>query len=289
MSPLAKVFVVVNLVLVIFFTGQVATIFSSSSKWRQESESFTKRALEDAEKWKVKAADYDGVIANLEKDRGALKEDGARLTALNSEQVRQIEELKTQLATTQTEVKTLGDRIGEKDKYIAQKDDENVRLTKQGEDLRNAAAAAAKAEDSAKLTASRAMLDKQELAKQSEQLAILAENYKRDLDDNKATLALVKERYPDIYASVVVVKPAPPIEGLVLEYRPDAALAVLSVGADQKVEVGHQFTGYRGDKLVGKLEVQRVTADLSGAKVLWLEPGAGGFQPGDKVSTMVGN
>lgn len=46
-------------------------------------------------------------------------------------------------------------------------------------------------------------------------------------------------------------------------------LVVLSVGTDQKVEVGDEFTIHRGVEFVGKVKVVKVYPDLSGARVLF--------------------
>ncbi len=58
---------------------------------------------------------------------------------------------------------------------------------------------------------------------------------------------------------------------------------VLDVGADRGVAVGQTFTVYRGGEIVGELEVERVTADLGGARIRWEDTFLGGVLTGDRV------
>ena len=55
--------------------------------------------------------------------------------------------------------------------------------------------------------------------------------------------------------------------------RPDVNIVILSVGSDDKVEEGHEFTVYRGEHFVARVQVSKVTSDMAGARVLFVEQG----------------
>ena len=85
---------------------------------------------------------------------------------------------------------------------------------------------------------------------------------------------------------VVNHKPVPPINGKVAGVKADVspALVLVTVGKDDKVEKGFQFTVYRGSQFVGKVIVEKVNADSAGCRVLFTAPGQV-IKAGDDVAT----
>jgi len=79
---------------------------------------------------------------------------------------------------------------------------------------------------------------------------------------------------------------APPIDAVIQAVKNEDKLVVLSVGKDQKVQEGYQFTVYRGDKFVGKVQVIKVYDDLAGARVLYTQDGEA-IQVGDQAATQL--
>jgi hypothetical protein len=62
--------------------------------------------------------------------------------------------------------------------------------------------------------------------------------------------------------------------------------AILSVGIVQGVEVGYEFTVYRGDQFVGKVQVMEVNHASSKARILFESDGRM-MQPGDIAATQI--
>jgi len=50
--------------------------------------------------------------------------------------------------------------------------------------------------------------------------------------------------------------------------RPEVNLVMLSVGSDDGVKTGYQFTITRGEKRIGTVEVEKVFADMSSARII---------------------
>ena len=63
-------------------------------------------------------------------------------------------------------------------------------------------------------------------------------------------------------------QPEAAIEAKVLDVRPEIDLVMLSVGSLDGVKEGYRFTIYRGERYIGKVEVEKVFADMSSAKIL---------------------
>ena len=99
-------------------------------------------------------------------------------------------------------------------------------------------------------------------------------------------------RYVDIYGPLDQTAPQPKkaIRGRVLlvsndPERGNDVIVVINVGKKDGVEVKYSFIVYRGSNFIGKLIVERVTDDMSAAR---LDPKYGtqlAVAPGDEVAT----
>ena len=79
----------------------------------------------------------------------------------------------------------------------------------------------------------------------------------------------------------------PPLDAVVLAVRPEADLVILSLGHNDGVEEGHEFTVYRNKNFIAKVKVIRTTDDLAGARILYQE-GKASVQQNDKATTRLG-
>ncbi len=78
----------------------------------------------------------------------------------------------------------------------------------------------------------------------------------------------------------------PPIDAFVDDLNVEDRIVILSVGEDQKVREGFEFTVYRVDRFVGKIRVTRVFRNSSRARILFTNEGET-FQVGDKAATQI--
>jgi len=81
-----------------------------------------------------------------------------------------------------------------------------------------------------------------------------------------------------------IIHIGPPIDAVVQAVRSEERLVVLSVGTDQKVREGFQFTIYRRKKFVGKVQVIKVYEDVAGGRILFTQRGES-IQVGDQATT----
>ena len=190
--------------------------------------------------------------------------------------------LKNELAQSESRISVLETSIAQKDAHlqdkdgvIAQKEETINTLTRENQQKDESA------KDAIAL-ANRAQLDRQqieeELGSVSEELARAS----RDLTDSMLTLRAVESSGFNL--NDLGVTAMPKIDALVVAVRD--GIVVLSVGRDDNVKAGYEFTVYEGDQFLGKVKVENVLGDMSGARVLFTENGAT-IRTGNKASTVL--
>jgi DNA repair exonuclease SbcCD ATPase subunit len=123
------------------------------------------------------------------------------------------------------------------------------------------------------------------LVKAEKNLAELEQQYvamAKDLNYSKTELDFYRKKVPNLKP----IGPVEPIEGKVLAVSNQYDLVVISVGKKDKVDVGVEFTVYRGNKFIGKVKVEKVDNEWSSAMSL-KEFTVEKVQVGDNVSTQV--
>lgn len=91
---------------------------------------------------------------------------------------------------------------------------------------------------------------------------------RRDLNDKKLIIQKLRD-YGIPVEKIVLLKPPPPIDGEVVAYDEPTRLVLLSVGRQDKVAEGYEFTIYRGTRFIARVKVEKVLPDLCGARVIF--------------------
>jgi hypothetical protein len=91
---------------------------------------------------------------------------------------------------------------------------------------------------------------------------------REELDEKTRTIAKLNDAGVPVADMVVDLSAGPEIQGKVLAVRPAAGLLMLSVGSDQKVEKGFRFFICRGERYIGKVEVEKVFNNMPSARIL---------------------
>lgn len=286
MSLLGKIFVVVVTILSLVFLGVQSALFYHSKDWRSAYVLLEQKLKEETKKRDDQIADANGKIATLNMTverkeseftvlKGQAKATDDRYQALVDTSNKQ----RSDLDTTLSQNKTLGDAIAGKDKDLA---DQRARNDQLAGDLQKAMAEKETAEAQvARLIGQKAALEKD--------IAEVRKEYsdtKQKLLDSQLVMEELERQGVPISTLVVNHKPVPPINGKVAGVKQDVspALVLVTVGKDDKVEKGFQFTVYRGSQFVGKVVVEKVNADSSGCRVLFTAPGQV-IKAGDDVAT----
>ena len=97
-------------------------------------------------------------------------------------------------------------------------------------------------------------------------------------------LDMLQARGIDIGTTVIQVD-VPSIPSRVLAVDKDVNLVMLSVGRNDGVKKGYQFSIYRGDKYVGKVRVEKVYDDMCAGVILPQYKSDLNIQEGDDANT----
>ncbi len=288
MSALAKAFVVIVAVLSVVFLGVEATLYQHRTDWKESYDLLKDRyhSLAEISTKEIKTLQSEikekkAFINTKDVEVQKLKDELDRIASMHQQEVQDRLSLEDKYNRLQEIHKTIADQIAEKDRYIQQL---NVRIDQQKIDL------------------DVAIRDKETAEKQVARLTHIKNGLEHDLEDSRKTLAktsktlrdkelmisMLRDKGVDI-ESLVIGAPPPAIEGVVVAVReiaedPEHPLVLLSVGKNDKVEKGHQFSIHRGNDFVAKVIVEKVMPDMAGCRVQFFKDGMS-ISEGDKAST----
>ena len=279
MSGLAKFFVVINLVLALFFLSVSATLFQSQKDWKGAAETAVENAEETVAMAEKMKETLQGVVDEKSRNNESLTREKEQLSSSILTLQNSNGDLRKSVAQLGTKIDDLDSRIAQKDEHIQDKDSNIARLEEEITRLSVEIDNAGDAKKLAERLRNRALLDKEQLAQQAEALNKELTALKEDYDDQQLLISRIVDsgiRLPDIGVTT-----APPIDGMVVGVQ--EGVVVLSVGKDDNVEIGYEFTIYDGNRFIGKVQVTKVLDDMSGCTILFQEDS--GIREGHKAST----
>jgi uncharacterized coiled-coil protein SlyX len=280
MSGLAKAFVVINLILALFFLGASATLFQTQENWKRVAESGQDSLEQLKEQASAQKETLEGKISSQERNIAGLTNERAVLETQKQDLENQNGSLANDKSELQARVNTLESQIAQQDQHLRDKDNALANKDESIERLNSEIAAAKEDQKRAVQAAQRALLDKQQLEETLAQTTEELVDITRERDDQAMLISSISAAgvsIPDISVQV-----APKIDGVVVAVRD--GIVVLSVGRDDLVKEGYEFTVYEGDRFIGKVKVENVLGDMSGARVLFTEDGES-IRVGNKAST----
>jgi len=281
MSALAKIFVLVLFVLSLIFFGTSATLFKTRTDWREAYN----RLKKDTD---TGLADLRAMTAKQRKAWETLDKNLADARGRGQELQIQVKDLGSNLNQAQSKTalaQQSADKANDAKLLVAEAlKAKEVSYDKLSEQLEKAREDREGAIDTARTSNQLRDSMRLDLAKTQEELHVARVEYK-DLSEKYETLEViltsVKKKYGD---GVIPGSVAPRIDAVVKAV--EDKLVVLSVGQDQKVQEGFEFTVYRGEKFIGKVKVTHVYPDLCGAMVIFTKENVA-IHAGDRASTNI--
>ena len=255
MSPIGRVFIVLNLVLSAAFLGWAANALGTTGDYKKELE---------AEK-KAHAADVAGKEAELQKlqvelngateQQGKFREQRDQLQASLDQKTTQYDEQKRANDTMQGNLTKIQATLGEYNNTFTQLTQQKDAALERAHEAERARDAAVQAKDAAEM-AKRDSDDKANAA--MTQIGDL-EKERTSLQDKVSTLetrmATVVEKTGVDLSSI---EAAPQIDAYVLEVNRELKLVVLNKGKKDDVKKGYTFSIYRGAQYKGQIRIQDV-------------------------------
>jgi outer membrane murein-binding lipoprotein Lpp len=280
MSVVAKILVVLNLVLAIVFLGAAATFLGAQESWKVKYEEYE---VETTKKIDTITAARD--LANK-------RYNDARVEAANAagEKDKAVEVQRRIEGENEKITNEHNDLLGKYDKLSqAQKD-----LVATNEKLTNDIKALTSQKDeaiAAKAEAVKAMNDAvteqrrlKALGDEKDDTIAALEKKITDLGEMIEGLNLKLAAYKDRIGDLPDMIGMEPIKAKVTSVSAQYNIVMLSVGRDDHVKPGYEFTIYRGNEYVGKVVIDRVEKDYcSGQSKKELEKSP--IQAGDDATT----
>ena len=201
MSGLAKFFVVINLVLALFFLGVSATLFQSQKDWKGAAESAVENAEETVAMAEKMKETLQGVVDEKSRNNESLTREKEQLSSSILTLQNSNGDLRKSVAQLGTKIDDLDSRIAQKDEHIQDKDSNIARLEEEITRLSVEIDNAGDAKKLAERLRNRALLDKEQLAQQTEALNKELTALKEDYDDQQLLISRIVDsgiRLPDI-------------------------------------------------------------------------------------------
>lgn len=264
MSSMAKIFVVVNLVLVVFVFGAAAMLLGASNDYKallaeantkaSETNSTNEAQIKELElqletqknaavREQARASDAEARLELFKQQADTRNRLNQQLSSTNEGLKGELAKLTTQLQNQQATVKAAQDNAKDSnEKY----QDTNKKWESEVENR------------------SQLEVRVQELDDTSRELQAQNQANEKKIRDLEFLLGRYRERYPDLAGPI-----AEGADGQVLEVRNVSGggiIVILSVGRDDGVKVGDEYKVRRGSDFVGFAKVSRVSKDKAVAE-----------------------
>lgn len=282
MTTIAKIFIVVNFLLSVFFVGIAATVLHKTDEYRTlyDGEVMAKNQLEQDKNAEIDvlngkneklnddksklSSERDGLVAEKERltqDQNQLRNEMRNINGTKDRLSTTVESMRSQLAEFETYVKSIQ---GEKDDS-AQKMNDAMEAQRVAENEQRRLSDQLGEERS--LTA--------DLQKNIENLQARVDEWEMI---NKYWLDAKGLNLQESLATV------PPINGRIASVKDNLGFVILSVGANDSVKVGYTFVVSRGDEYIGDVTVDQVEDNSSSARISFTKRGAQ-MRVSDEVTT----
>jgi len=291
MNLIVKSFIFINLILSALYCSFQVVLFTTRQDWKQKASAVQ--------------ADYDNIKNKSEKSISELTEllktkelsvDGLQVDKSKLEA--RLEEVNAKVEEQASQRKNMEQELDEKRSRVSQLEET---VTRRSDELNEVREQLVKARESAELARSN-LIDLRELivvyekekgklrgdieinetkikAQQEEILKkdrVLAQLEARGIDLN-ATEDAYSHRGPDV-----------PLNAKVIAVRPEVNVVLLSIGSQDQVKEGYEFTVYNGGTYKGKVQVESIYPNMCSARII---PGLTAtdnmIAEGDSASTRV--
>ncbi|MEX1024054.1 MAG: hypothetical protein WD226_03160 [Planctomycetota bacterium] len=284
MSPIGRIFIVLNLILAAGFLAWASFSLATAENWKVRHGDLTTE-MED------RVAELDNEISDLVVTRNKLTDDERSRREERDLVNTQLERAKSDLASLNREKEQLlGDltairgTLKDFDDTIRQVTAAKDRATEQMQEMERERNSARSAQQSAE-TAQR---DAEDAQRSAELLVADLQADRERLQDRLSMLETRMTTLAAVYGIDTSGLEQPDINASILDVRMDLApgLVMLNVGEDQDVRRGYVFDVYNGNTYKGRVRVENVEASMCSATIVGTVDGSS-IQRGDRASTHI--
>lgn len=284
MSSIAKIFIIINFILSIAYMMLAGTLLAQ--KWDYKTrliEQIQKSSIEkEAQTNKLKEA--DAKIESLKRGLEDVTRYSIDLKGTITKQQSELVDAKTQndnlnekLAKLEAIYKEINEKIEEKDARISELEASRDKAKEQAEDFNRQKESA----EEEKLVVETELNNiKGEIAEKEK----LVQMQQKELLEVRQIISAAKKRGINLDTLYSKEKP---LDGFITAVSSKLPLVMISLGSDDNIEKGYQFTVYRGSSYIGTVTVEDVYKDASAARIV-KDKTRQRIQKGDSVTTRFG-
>lgn len=274
MNTITKIFIVLNMLIAVVAGGFVATMYAYSENYKRRWDRDTSELATDLKRLSDRLLEQSFLATDYKDKFNAQAQKTEDLQAKLTEMEQEKKVLSAQISSLQTEkseqaviIKTQQDRI---DKL-----DEQLRVSNKRRDELNHIAQVARAV-AFQLNVKLAEVEDDYNNAQAEltrRERTIYEN-EEELRKQSALLALVRRDFPDVHRIITTQVPpdAKPVNAVVAAVHPNPQgqqdLVALTVGRDDSVREGQEFSVYREGNYIVRVRIERVMADMAFGRIL---------------------
>jgi hypothetical protein len=256
LSGAAKAFVVINLVLALLFAGASASYLAQRNLERDE----LKKVQAEYTKYKTQA---ETELSTLKQTRDDLQGQVDALTTDKGDLERRPGNAQAELDLERKNRAEMEARLARLDDSYGKLERDYARLADRTESLEQELAQTRKTAEEAVAAREDAIDARREAEQRAEAATTHFRTTAKELQETRADLIRYRSAYPEPAG-----RPTPAeIYGKVESVESARGIVVISVGEDDGVKPGMEFTVYRGDGYVGKVVVEDVDKELSVTRV----------------------
>lgn len=285
MSTLSKIFVVLNLILSIVFATFVTHYYQHAQNWRQKHDELQVKSDGEIKDREGKIKDANAAVDSLKRELTLQRDQYYQLQAALERLQSENGDLATKLMKSEDLNRSLNASIDRLTAELTRANDEVRRLTEEREQSRLTKEAAIREMERAQEAAHEWQLQADEkdnlLRVMRDRVASLSEKI------DQYTMVLQEMAHQGIPVERFVVDATPLIQGRVTGVF--SGVVMISVGSDDGVREGFEFTVYRGEKYLCKIRIDKTFPDEAAGEIVpdSIRPDAGSapVQVNDNVTT----
>ena len=280
MSLLAKILVIFNLVLSLAFFGASTTMFFTRTEWRAAALDYKKQAEDALEQLESEYAEPIAKANKLAEEIARQQTKNSELATTNRQLQSDVKGLTSKISEVQLSQKQLAEAAEASSKLSERLSETNDGLNKRIADLVSSAETAEDARAEAQRDVTRIKLSYDQLKTLHSEVVIAKKDAEDALEQKEILLVHLKRKGIDVEDTT----PQAQVDGQVEAVDLENELVVLSVGRDQGVREGSQFTVSRGGNFIGKVKVIQLYDDFAGARIIYAQDGDD-IEGGDRILT----
>jgi hypothetical protein len=259
MSLFAKIMVIVNFILAVAFLAAAGTLLGASEDYKAKFD----KAMADA------ASEQAAHKAQIEKDDANLKSASTRFNDSEKDKasaqalLKELQNSDTALANANNQLRGDLDKLAEAQKDLQGKLADQNKMIEEGRDALSKSEASRKegdakvkqqADEIARLSQANETAEKNAAAAAAD-----SKTLREQLDEKVTLLDRYKKEKGQLTGGVTMK----PVSGVVQACNNNVDIYIISVGSHDGVEVGYEFTVYRGSEYVSTIVIDKVFANYA--------------------------